>query len=230
MRYAPAPFRLLRTTLVAATILGLASGAHVSAGGMLPAPFIMAALMALHVLCSTVATKVRLGFPAMFALLATSQLVLHQGFATLSVAVPMVAMPSAMPSGMHDHSQSAQAVAALQSVALAPAGSAGSMDLMNHSMDFSGSVLAGSLMSGWMMPAHVVATVVTAVLLAQGENALWALANWLRPLCRTSAAVLLLPARQARAAVPPLPLPRLPWRNIRPDTRRGPPPLTAVFA
>lgn len=226
MRYAPAPFRLLRTTLVAATILGLAAGAHVSAGGVLPAPFIMAALMALHVLCSTVATKVRLGFPAMFALLATSQLVLHQGFATLSVAIPTVAIPS----GMHDHSQSAQAVAVLQSVALAPAGSAGGMDLMNHSMDFSGSVLAGSLMSGWMMPAHVVATVVTAVLLAQGENALWALANWLRPLCRTSAAVLLLPARQARAAVPPLPLPRLPWRNIRPDTRRGPPPLTAVFA
>jgi len=224
MRYAPAPFRLLRTVLVGATILGLAAGAHVAAGGVLPAPFIMAALMALHMLCSTAVTKFRLGLPAMLAVLATSQLVLHQAFATLSVTVPSVSMPA----GMHDHTQSSQAQAAaiLQSVALAPAGSPAlsGMDLMHHGMG------TGSPMSGWMLAAHGAATLATALLLAHGENALWALANWLRPLYRSPAAVLRLPARQARPAVPPLPLPSLPWRNVRPDTRRGPPLSTAVFA
>lgn len=225
MRYAPAPFRLLRTTLVGATILGLAAAAHVIAGGVLPSPLIMAALMALHMLCSTVATKFRLGLPAMLALLATSQLVLHQAFATLSVTLPSVSMPA----GMHDHSQSAQAQAAavLQSVAMAPATAPAlsGMDLMHH-----GGGAMGSPMSVWMLAAHMAATLATALLLAHGENALWTLASWLKPLYRSPAAVLIQPAQQARPAVQPLPLSRLPWRNIRPDTRRGPPLLTAVFA
>lgn len=213
-----APFRLLRTTVVAATILGLAAGAHVVAGGTLPAPAIMAALMSLHILCSTVATKFKLGLPAMTGLLATSQVVLHQAFEMLSGAMPA----GALTVGVHDHSLSAeqQTSAALHSAALMTSSGTSGMDLMNHS---------GAL-SGAMLPAHIAATLATALLLSQGESALWALANWLRPLYRRATTVLLLPARQARPAVSPRPLPRLPWRNLRPDTRRGPPNAWAVFA
>ena len=82
-----APFTLLRTTAVGATILGLAAWAHVAAGGALPSPAIMAALTSLHVLCSTVATRFRLRLPAMTALLATSQLALHQALDALDTRI-----------------------------------------------------------------------------------------------------------------------------------------------
>lgn len=213
MRRTHAPFRLLRTTVIGATVLGLAAGAHVLAGGSLPTPGIMAALMALHILCSTVATTMRLGLPSMVGLLASSQLVLHQAFNSFS------AMPAGtLPPGMNDHPLSAdeQSAAMLQA-----AGAMGSgMGLTQH----------GAALSGWMLPAHIAATLATAVLLTQGENALWALANWLHPLSRGADVALPLPAQQARPAVPPAPLPRLPWRNLRPDTRRGPPHSRATFA
>ncbi|MGA7205230.1 MAG: hypothetical protein WBX27_11430, partial [Specibacter sp.] len=174
MRFTNAPFRLLRTTLVAATIMGLAAGAHLTAGGTLPAPAIMAALMSLHILCSTLATKFKLGLPAITGLLATSQVVLHQAFDALSGTVAV----GGLPVGVHDHSITAeqQTSAALHSAALlaSTSGSGSGMDLMNHS----------AALSGAMLPAHIAATLATALLLSQGENALWALSNWLRPLYR----------------------------------------------
>ncbi|ALE04517.1 hypothetical protein AL755_02270 (plasmid) [Arthrobacter sp. ERGS1:01] len=222
MRTAHAPFRLLRTTAIGATILGLAAGAHLVAGGTLPVPPLMAALLALHVLCSTVVTQFRLGLPAMLALLATSQLALHQAFGFLSAGIPRGSMPSGIP--LHDHSLSAEAQtsAMLQSAALlGSTGQSGAvgMDLMSHA----------NALSGAMVPAHIVATLVTAVVLAQGEKALWALAGWLRPLYRSASAIRPLPARQARPAVAPMPLPQLPWRNLPPDPQRGPPALAAFF-
>ena len=51
------PFRLLRTSVVGATILGLAASAHLLGGGTLPAPPIMAAILALHLLCSSIAME-----------------------------------------------------------------------------------------------------------------------------------------------------------------------------
>lgn len=209
-----APFRLLRTGLLGATALGLAAGAHVLAGGTLPGPGIMAALLSLHVLCSTAATAIHLGLPAMTVLLGASQLVLHKAFDAFSAAVPAVSMPPGM--GHHPPSMAEQSAAMAHAAGAMGAG----MGPMDHA----------DALSGWMVPAHVAATLLTAVLLAQGENALWALANWLRPLCGPAAVVRPLPARQAIPKVLPALLPRLPWRNLRPDTRRGPPSLAVVFA
>ncbi|PYI69740.1 hypothetical protein CVV68_01115 [Arthrobacter livingstonensis] len=214
MSHAHAPFRLLRTTVIGTTVLGLAAAVHVLAGGSLPGPGIMAALLALHVLCSTIVTTVRIGLPAMVGLLAVSQLVLHQAFDSFSAAIPAATVPP----GMHDHLHSAQEQSAAM---LHAAGAMGSgMGLMQQATP----------LSGWMLPAHMTATLATAVLLAQGENALWTLANWLRPLWRGAAVVPPLPAQQASPATAPAPLARLPWRNLRPDTRRGPPYCRAVFA
>lgn len=210
------PFRLLRTVVVGSTIFGLAAGAHLLAGGTLPAAPIMGAIVALHLLCSTIATKFRLTPAVMVSLLASSQTVLHQIFSLLSHGthdgaaggVPGLDMAA-------HHGMSAPDMAALM---LAHASSG--MEVGAH---------AGP-MSTSMMAAHIAATLLTAGLLAYGENALWSLANWLRPLYRCAAVVLVLPTSQAQPAILPRPLPRLPWRNLRPDTRRGPPTAAALYA
>ncbi|POH75354.1 hypothetical protein [Arthrobacter glacialis] len=210
-----APFRLLRTVSVGATVLGLAAGAHLVAGGTLPAPGIMVALLALHVLCSTVATHFRLTLPAMVALLGSSQVVLHQAFETLSHSA--TAAPGT--AGLHQHGLSAEANTAALLAAVNTTAAPG-LEHLGH---------AGA-MSGWMWAAHITATLATATLLAYGENALWSLANWLRPLYQRAAVVHVLRVQSARPRVIPRPLPRLPWRNLRPDTRRGPPAPATIFA
>ncbi|MDO5754398.1 hypothetical protein [Arthrobacter sp.] len=208
------PFRLLRTILVGATILGLASGAHLLGGGALPAPAIMAAILALHILCSSIATKFRLTPAVMVALLASSQLVLHQGFETLSHGIAPIAAPGT--EALDQHVMSAEAHASAVMSAASMAGAPG-MAVLGHAAH----------MSGWMLVAHIAATLVAAGLLAYGENALWSLAGWLRPLYERAAAVLLPPTHSPRPGIISHPLPCIPWRNQRPDTRRGPP-LSAV--
>ena len=219
-----APFRLLRTTVMGATILGLAAAAHVVAGGTLPAPAIMAALLALHILFTTVATKFKLTLPVMMALLVSSQAVLHQGFESLSHGTPTLLGPGAEALNHHGMSAEAHDSAALVAAfapglatpGLAPSG----MEILSHS---------GPL-AGWMWAAHLAAALATAGLLAYGENALWSLANWLRPIYQCATAVLVVPVQSVPSSVVPRPLPRLPWRNLRPNTRRGPPLSAAVFA
>lgn len=224
-----APFRLLRTTLVGATIFGLAAAAHLVAGGTLPAPPILAAILALHILSSTVATTFKLNLPVMLALLASSQVVLHQSFDSLSHSAHAVAVTGAQAQALSHHGMSAEGhAAAMLSTVMAPdlpstmaSGMASSgLEALSHS---------GPL-SLWMWAAHIAATLAAAGLLAYGENALWSLANWLRPLYQRAAAVLVIPAQSTRPTVVPRPLPRQPWRNLRPNTRRGPPLSVAAFA
>ncbi|MCY0905597.1 hypothetical protein OS914_11905 [Arthrobacter sp. H14-L1] len=74
-----------------------------------------------------------------------------------------------------------------------------------------------------MTLAHIGATLASAVVLAKGEEALWLLADWLRPLVRLAA-----PVSAAVAPFPSLtaansPLRPQPRRNLRADSRRGPP-------
>ncbi|MDJ0317971.1 hypothetical protein [Arthrobacter antibioticus] len=216
------PFRLLRTTVVGATVFGLAAGAHIVAGGALPGPAVLAAILALHILCSTVATKFRLTPLAMIALLASSQIVLHQGFETLSHSFKpgtAAGSGSAESHAMSHHGMSAQEHAAAmmpQAPPLSPQG----LEQIGHAGD----------MSGWMLAAHVGATLAAALILAYGETVLWSLANWLRPLYRRADVVLDLPVQTARPTIVPRMLPRLPWRNVPPDTQRGPPASVALFA
>jgi hypothetical protein len=77
--------------------------------------------------------------------------------------------------------------------------------------------------SALMLGGHTLATLACALLLAKGEDALWSLAAWLRPLVKLPEAVMphAVAAQAASgwlAASAPLP-----WRNLRPDCRRGPP-------
>lgn len=210
------PFRLLRTTVVGATVLGLAAGAHLVGGGTLPAPAIMAAILALHILCSSIATNFRLTPAAMVALLASSQLVLHQGFETLSHGISANPAPGMEHLG-HGAHMSAEAHASAMMAATTAVGAPG-MESLGHA----------AYMSGWMGLAHVAATLTAAGLLAHGENALWSLAGWLRPLYKRAAVVLVLPARPTLPSIIMRPLPCVPWRNQPPDTRRGPPLSAAI--
>jgi hypothetical protein len=189
-----ASFRLLRTGLITSLIVGLAAGGHLAGGGVLPQPAILLALCALTVLPVSVLTKFRLSFPVLVGLLGAGQAWLHWAFQALSTAAPA---GSAVPSGHAQHS----AIVPVES--FGPAASA-------HNGDWQ------------MFAAHAVGSVVTAVVLARGEQALWALAAWLRPLVQIPAPCAIVPARVPGPHTAPVVLPRDQLVRRMPP-RRGPP-------
>lgn len=193
-----APFRFLRTSLIGSIVLGLAAGGHLAGGGILPAPAILTALCALTILPVAILTRARLSLPAVAGLLGTGQLCLHWAFCALS---------------------GASTVAPLQSL------HAGHVPLAPASETVGAIASTHTAASDWQMfAAHAVATLGTSMLLARGEQALWALAAWLRPLIQLPApAPLQLLRGPAPRAVPVL----LPHglRGLRLPSRRGPPAL-----
>jgi len=194
-----ASFRLLRTGTIAAVILGLAAGGHLAGGGVLPEPAILLGLCALTVLPVSVATKFRLSFPVLAGLLGAGQAGLHWAFHALSTAAPL-AGPA--PSGHVWHGQSPMP------------------SMTGHFMTPAGTQAAAD---DWQMfAAHAVATVATAAVLARGEQALWALAAWLRPLVEVPAPWTIVPARVPRPCTAPI---VLTWDKLvrRIPARRGPP-------
>ncbi|QDY89310.1 hypothetical protein E7Y32_03110 [Arthrobacter sp. UKPF54-2] len=208
MRTSPArtPFHSLRSAMVATTIVALAAAAHVVGGGQLPAPAILAAFLALTGLVSTAATRLKLNIPAMTGLLGAGQVVLHEAFAAFSAPIAGAVTRSGHfgTPGHHDGGIPLPV----------PAG-----HLQPHALD---SALALSMFAG-----HTLATLACALLLARGEDALWQLAAWLRPLVQLPAPVT--PRPVALRALPLWPaesLP-LPWRNVRRECRRGPPAVVA---
>ncbi|WP_394940310.1 hypothetical protein [Psychromicrobium sp. YIM B11713] len=155
---AVAPFRLLRSSVLAASTLSLAAGAHTAAGGRLPDPLLFAAMASFTLLLCMLVSRWRLGTTAVLSLLIGSQFALHQGFEWFS------ASPMPFPlSGMQHHG--------MQLMQQPIAGEA------THNM-----VSSGMNDGLGMLSAHAVATVLTALLVARGEAALCALADWLRPL------------------------------------------------
>ncbi|WP_045729947.1 hypothetical protein [Pseudarthrobacter chlorophenolicus] len=200
------PFHLVRASALATGILTLAAGAHVAGGGQLPAPGILLAILALTGLASTAATRLKLSFPAMAGLMGGGQLALHELFATFSV--------SSLPSGpVAAHAGHQHGVPSLPPDLLALAGHVDPAD-----------PASGSL----MLAAHALATLGCALLLAKGEAALWALAGWLRPLAGLPAPLVFNDAGPVPAALPPTAAPLRPWRNLRQDSRRGPPSAVAL--
>lgn len=193
-----APFHFLRASSLATLIMTLAAGAHLAAGGQLPAPAILLAVLALTTLGSTTATRLRLGFPAMAALLGGGQLALHEVFTSFG-SPRAAAQVSAMLHTGH------------------PAGADALAPAMGHV--HSAQTASGPL----MLAAHALATLACAVLLAKGEAALWALAAWLRPLAGLPRAVAPDAVLPAFVSFPTAAAPRPPWRNLRQDSRRGPP-------
>jgi len=202
---ARAPFHALRSAMVAMTVLSLAAGAHTLAGGRLPSPGILLALLALTALASTTATRLKLNLPAVTGLLGAGQLVLHEAFTAFSGSDLSPALAGAA-SGRGDLAHH---------VGWVPLPSGIGSTLEAPGLDPGLSLL--------MLAGHALATFLCAVLLARGEAALWALAAWLRPLLRLPA-----PVTPDAVAVPaatgwPADSAPLPWRNLRRDCRRGPP-------
>jgi hypothetical protein len=198
------PFHFLRSSAVATVILALAAGAHLAGGGELPAPAILLAVLALTALGSTTATRLRLGFPAMAALLGCGQLALHQLFTAFAPPAAGTAPAAVDPHGAHLSGAGILAPGAAHLHEAAPA--------------------SGPL----MLAAHALATLGCALLLAKGEAALWALAAWLRPLAALPQAVAPDDGPPALAPFRPFAAPLRPWRNLRQDSRRGPPSVVVL--
>ena len=91
---ARAPFHALRSAMVALTVLSLAAGAHTLAGGPLPSPGILLALLALTGLTATTATRLKLNLPALAVLLGAGQVVLHAAFNGLSTLLYLLQSPA----------------------------------------------------------------------------------------------------------------------------------------
>lgn len=208
-RHAPAPFHFFRASALATGILTLASGAHLAGGGRLPGPGILLAILALTALTSTAATRLRLALPALTAILGGGQLALHELFTTLSVPVPAAASAAAAAGTHASHNGHAHGGSPPVLLNLAP--------LAEHL------VPANPGAAPLMLGAHAAATLGCALLLAKGEAALWALAAWLRPLIALPRPVTADAATPVFAAFPPAAAVRRPWRNLLPDSRRGPP-------
>lgn len=192
-----APFHALRSGAISLVIVLLAAGAHVIGGGELPAIPVLLALVALTGLAATLATRVKLNFTAMTALLGTSQLALHEAFTALS---PVMATG---PGNSHHAGEPLNPLLYTATPHL-------------HEL--------GTTLGTAMLVGHILATIGSAVILAKGEDALWQLAAWLRPLVALPTLLFRPDAGASSIAVdaPDVFLPR-PWRNVRQDSRRGPP-------
>ncbi|UVJ40226.1 hypothetical protein [Arthrobacter sp. CJ23] len=202
--HARTPFHALRSAALSATIVALAAGAHVLAGGQLPAAPVLLALLALTGLVTTTATRFKLGFPVLGALLGAGQLALHEAFTVFS------------PLGITAPGQSGHHLGTGSPV---PGIDAGAAHL--HELDAP---------LGWLMlTGHVLASAASALVLAKGEQALWQLAAWLRPLLRVLRLVFRPDAGSSPVASGATALftPR-PWRNLRQDNRRGPPAVVVL--
>ena len=193
-----APFHALRSGAISLVIVFLAAGAHVIGGSELPVVPVLLALVALTALAATLATRFKLNVASMTALLGTSQFVLHEAFTALS---PVTA--TAQGNAHHAAAESLNPLLYTAAPHL-------------HELD--------STLGAVMLAGHILATIGSAVILAKGEDALWQLAAWLRPLVALPTLLFRPDAGASPIAVgaPDVFLPR-PWRNLRQDSRRGPP-------
>jgi len=198
-----APFHALRSGAIALVIVVLAAGAHVIGGGSLPMAPVLLALVALTALATTLATRFKLNAVTMAALLGSGQLALHEAFTALGPV-------AAGTQGTAHHLGSEPLNPALNTVS-------------EHTHQL------GTTFGALMLIAHVVATLGSALVLAKGEDALWQLAAWLRPLVSLPTLLFRPDAGASPVAVgaPEVFIPR-PWRNLRQDSRRGPPAVVVL--
>lgn len=193
-------WRLLRSAAVASAVLCLSAAAHVAGGGTLPAAGILAALAALTMLPATVLAGRKLGPASLAGLLGGGQLALHQAFTALGVSASCT--PGGTAGTLHAWHLFPGDVSALDCATAAGLADAG----------------GGAAMTA----GHILASVLAGLMLLKGEQALWALLSWLRPLAHLPAAVVLPPAGRPPAA-PAAPLLPRPLFHHRLDPLRGPP-------
>ena len=195
------PLRLFRAVLVTAAAMSLAAAGHVLGGGALPAPAIMAVLAALLLAPVAWLAGRQLSFLALFGVLGSGQLMLHEAFVSLSTRV--LSPPSLAEQTSH-HGQAAGAGLSAAVTASMPVQIGNATD------------------SPLMLAGHLLALLATAWLLRRGEVALWQLLAWLRPLVQLPRPVLIVPVRR-RPLMPGRVFVPVPRTRPRDDTLRGPP-------
>lgn len=178
--------------------LGLTLGAHVVGGGHPPSPLAAGVTAAVLLWLALLLTRVRLGPAGLAGSLTATQLLTHRLLAATEPAHVCTAT-GAPSAGRHLHEAALACTPAATGVpGVAQTGTA-------------------------MLLAHAAAAVLTALLLAKGEDAVWVLAGLLRPVWPVWPAPLTLPAAPRALAVP--------LRPTRPSRRpvlggvgrRGPP-------
>ena len=198
------PLRLSRGTVFATVALALAAGGHVIGGGIAPGflPLLGLSLPVLWV--SFFLTMKRRGWPTILGALVVVQAGLHAGLTVLSGSPADAGLRSV---GSADGLMTAHG-AMSDAVVVVPHGGMAEM----------------ALVPGLgMLAAHVIATVLTAALLAHGESLLWSLWGWLRRSILAPALVLLVIPATGRGRAWDFtsnPIPALVDRSVR---RRGPP-------
>lgn len=191
--------RLFRAVVITAMAMSLATAGHVLGGGALPGPAVTAVLTALLLAPVAWLASRPLSLLTLLGVLGAGQLILHTAFASLS---PRALCPPSMPGPLPHHG---------------PASGAGCLAadpvLSLHTGD---EAAAPDMTAG-----HLLALVSTAWLLHQGEEALWQLLAWLRPLVHLPRPAGAVPAFEPEAAHrSSVPSTR---RNLRHDSLRGPP-------
>lgn len=194
--------RVARTVAVTAVVVGLAVAAHVAGGGRPPRALgIVGLALATGYVCAWMARR-RLSLPVLAGVLAAGQWALHHTFDALEASCATTIVPAV-------HAGHTVAAGSCEPAA-ATAGLAAGQHLAAPS---------------WaMLLAHVVATIASALVLAAGERALWALCGLLAtllPALPRAAAPVAVPARRA-PDVPAAPRPRRAVL-LRTSPRRGPP-------
>jgi len=205
--------RGLRVAAVAVAGTVLAAAAHVAAGGSLPSPGSVAVAAVIPGMSGLWITGRRRGWLSIAAALGAVQVVLHTWFMAGTAGSCLVSGDSHLTHVPGGVDCSASGMAAMAGNAAA-AGTSSQAAVGWHL------AVGGSA----MFLAHVLAVVVTALVLAAGERALWQLVAWLRPALRAACAAA--PAVVDDRRVPvvvALPVRRLPSADLGGPGRRGPP-------
>jgi len=211
--------RVARGLALALVVVGTASTAHLAGGGALPPGLLLAGVVVAAASAAHAATARRLTLAGTLVLLGAGQVVLHAALTVLAAPATGGGAAVAPPSGdLQVHAHGGPHSGLLLPVhAAAPAAGAAGAGLDAAAAD----PLAGAAAA--MLAAHVVATLVCAVVLAAADRSLWLLLAWLAPL----AAVL---AAAPGAVVPrlrrPVAAPTTRARSlllVRRAPRRGPP-------
>lgn len=199
------PLRVVRASGLGLVAVLLAAAAHVVGGGALPSPTRLLTAAALSgVITGWVAAR-RCGAGLIVAVLGLLQAALHSVFAAASATAstaPIVAVhlsPAAADATLRDHAAPVASMTAPMASMTAP--------MVSTAAHGPAMAMGGHLTPG-MLAAHALATIVTGLLLARGERAVWALATWWAATCPR---IVTCPALRVPC------LPRLP-RSVRSET------------
>lgn len=161
---AAGPLRVLRATALTALLLALGSVAHAIGGGGMPPPLVLAVVGIVLTPVVLTATRVRLGPVRAGLYLAGSQLGIHLLLHSMHPA------RGTSTAGPHVHGGDAAVLAAAHSSGAL--GASGDMAGMVGMAEMPPDALSLGL-TPTMLLAHTVATVVTAWVIARGEEVLW---------------------------------------------------------